>query len=234
MASLAVSNTLPARGTKTVRFLLTWYFPNRIAWSEAPLKNYYSTLYSGSWDVALKTVPSLPLLENKTIEFVSALCGSDLPESVREAALIQYKYLSTQTCFRISDGNFFAWEGCDDKTGCCFGTCTHVWNYETATAFLFGDLARIERNIEFGAAANAEGLMSFRVTLPLEEPQSFAKVAADGQMGCIIKLYREWQLSGDNDFLKTLYPKAKSALELCLEKRRLGWKSGWRNGRCTA
>ena len=63
--------------------------------------------------------------------------------------------------------------------------------------------------------------MSFRVTLPLDEPQSFAKVAADGQMGCIIKLYREWQLSGDNDFLKTLYPKAKSALSYAWKKG--GW-----------
>ena len=221
MASLAISNTLPPHGTKTVRFLLTWYFPNRIAWSEAPLKNYYSTQYSNSWDVAVKTIPSLPSLESKTIEFVSALCNSDLPEPVLEAALFNVSTLRTQTCFRISDGNFFAWEGCDDKTGCCFGTCTHVWNYETATAFLFGDLAKIERNIEFGVAANAEGLMSFRVTLPLEEPQSFAKVAADGQMGCIIKLYRDWQLSGDNEFLKTLYPKAKSALGYAWKKG--GW-----------
>jgi non-lysosomal glucosylceramidase len=223
MASLAISNILPAKSTRSVRFIITWYFPNRIAWSEAPLKNYYSTQYSDSWDVALKTVPSLPSLENKTIEFVSALCSSDLPEAVREAALFNISTLRTQTCFRISDGNFFAWEGCDDKAGCCFGTCTHVWNYETATAFLFGDLAKIERNIEFGAAANAEGLMSFRVTLPLDEPQGFVKVAADGQMGCIIKLYREWQLSGDIAFLKTLYPKARSALAYA-------WKSGGWDG----
>jgi non-lysosomal glucosylceramidase len=223
MASLAVSNKLPPHGSKTIRFLLTWYFPNRIAWSEVPLKNYYSTQYSDSWDVALKTNQVLPALENKTIEFVNALCSSDLPETVIEAALFNISTLRTQTCFRISDGNFFAWEGCDDKTGCCFGTCTHVWNYETATAFLFGDLAIIERNIEFGAAENAEGLMSFRVTLPLEEPQSFAKVAADGQMGCIIKLYRDWQLSGDINVLKTLYPKAKSALGYT-------WKTGGWDG----
>ncbi len=223
MASLAVSNTLPPHGTKTIRFLLTWDFPNRIAWSEAPLKNYYSTQYSDSWDVAVKTSDALPSLEKKTIEFVRAFCTSDLPEAVKEAALFNISTLRTQTCFRISDGNFFAWEGCDDNAGCCFGTCTHVWNYETATAFLFGDLARIERNIEFGAAANAEGLMSFRVTLPLDEPQKFAKVAADGQMGCIIKLYREWQLSGDNAFLKTLYPKAKSAISYA-------WKSGGWDG----
>ena len=65
----------------------------------------------------LKQFPSLPFLENKTIEFVNAFCSSDLPEAVKEAALFNISTLRTQTCFRISDGNFFAWEGCNDKAG---------------------------------------------------------------------------------------------------------------------
>jgi non-lysosomal glucosylceramidase len=64
-------------------------------------------------------------------------------------------------------------------------------------------------------------LMSFRVKLPLDNISGFAKVAADGQMGCIIKLYREWQLSGDDRYLKELYPKAIKALSYA-------WiKGGW-------
>ena len=35
------------------------------------------------------------------------------------------------------------------RSGCCLGSCTHVWNYEQATAFLFGALARSMREIEF-------------------------------------------------------------------------------------
>jgi uncharacterized protein (DUF608 family) len=212
MSSLAVSDLLAPRTTKTIRFLLTWYFPNRTAWSETPLKNYYSTQYTGAWDVAAKSFPKLQSLEDKTIEFVSSFCKSDLPEVVKEAALFNVSTLRSQTCFRLSDGNFFGWEGCNNREGCCFGSCTHVWNYETTTAFLFGDLARTMRNVEFGLATEDNGLMSFRVKLPLDSISEWAKVAADGQMGCIIKLYRDWQLSGDNDFLKKLYPKGKSAL----------------------
>lgn len=221
MASLAVSDVLPPNGTKTIRFLITWYFPNRTAWATKPLKNYYATKYSGAWDVLSKTVPQLPYLENKTIEFVEAFCNSEIPIEVKEAALFNVSTLRTQTCFRLSDGSFMEWEGCDDKVGCCFGSCTHVWNYETATSFLFGDLAKIQRNIEFGVATKDNGMMSFRVSLPFEEIPNFSKAAADGQMGCIMKLYREWQLSGDEDFLRTLYPKAKSALSYA-------WiKGGW-------
>lgn len=221
MASLAVSNVLPPNGVKTIRFLLTWYFPNRTAWASQPMKNYYTTKYKGAWDVAAKTVKILPGLEEKTVTFVRAFCNSDLPEPVKEAALFNLSTLRTQTCFRLSDGNFFAWEGCNDKTGCCFGSCTHVWNYETAIAFLFGDLATNMRNVEFGVATTDEGLMSFRVKLPFDKIPEFAKVAADGQMGCIMKLYREWQLSGDENFLKKLYPLGKSALSYAWKKG--GW-----------
>ena len=221
MASLAVSDVLLPNESKTIRFLITWYFPNRMAWSSVPLQNYYSTKYSSSRDVAMKTIPILQDVENKTIEFVDAFCSSEIPFEVKEAALFNISTLRTQTCFRLSDGNFYAWEGCNDKSGCCFGSCTHVWNYETATAFLFGDLARIMRKVEFGEATKESGLMSFRVKLPLDSTNAFDKVAADGQMGCIIKLFREWKLSGDDAFLKGLWPKAKSALSYA-------WiKGGW-------
>ena len=50
--------------------------------------------------------------------------------------------LVTQTSFRTSDGEFHGFEGCNDHRGCCFGNCTHVWNYETSTQFLFPSLAR--------------------------------------------------------------------------------------------
>ena len=221
MASLAVSDVLGPNEKKTISFLITWYFPNRTAWSSVPLQNFYATKYTNAWDVALKTVPVLPHLEEKTAEFVNAFCSSEIPSEVREAALFNLSTLRTQTCFRLSDSNFYAWEGCNDKSGCCFGTCTHVWNYETATAFLFGDLARSMRRVEFGLATTDSGLMSFRVKLPLDNISAFAKVAADGQMGCVIKLYREWQLSGNDNFLKELYPKAKSALSYAWKKG--GW-----------
>jgi non-lysosomal glucosylceramidase len=221
MASLAISDVLPANAKKTIRFLITWYFPNRTAWSSKPMKNYYASKYTDAWDIATSTAPKLAQLESKTVEFVRAFCKSDIPEETKEAALFNISTLRTQTCFRLSDGNLYAWEGCGDKVGCCFGTCTHVWNYETATAFLFGELARTERNVEFGKATTGNGLMSFRVKLPLDEIPGFAKVAADGQMGCIIKLFREWQLSGNDLFLKELYPSAKSALSYA-------WiKGGW-------
>jgi len=90
-----------------------------------------------------------------------------------------------------------------------------VWNYENATPFLFGDLARTMRDVEFGCATKESGLMSFRVALPIDRAQESPYAAADGQMGCIMKMYRDWQLCGCTGFLKRLWPNVRKALEFC-------------------
>jgi uncharacterized protein (DUF608 family) len=231
MASLAVKLTVPAHAAEAVTFLLTWHFPNRQSWTPngegawlgmgacengAPtIGNYYTTRYADAWDAAVLTAAALPELEERTLSFVRAFCESDLPMVVKEAALFNLSTLRTQTCFRTPDGRFWGWEGCHDQHGSCYGSCTHVWNYEQATAFLFGDLARSMREIEFMQATREDGLMSFRVHLPLEYATGWGIAAADGQMGCIMKMYRDWQLSGDDDMLRTLWPRVRAALEFC-------------------
>ena len=238
-ASLAAFLTLPPGETRAVTFLLTWHFPNRMIWNPAQaapgeaccaggdcgdpnwVGNYYATQYRDAWDVAVRTAAALPSLEADTLAFVGSFCGSDLPPVVKEAALFNLSTLRSQTSFRIADGHFLGWEGCGDKAGCCEGSCTHVWNYEQATAFLFGDLSRTMRDIEFRHATRADGLMSFRAFLPLARASEQGQAAADGQMGCLLKLYRDWQLSGSDDWLRALWPSAKKALEFC-------WiKGGW-------
>ena len=160
-------------------------------------------------------MPVLDSLEADTLRFVEAFCSSDLPEVVKEAALFNLSTLRSQTCFRTPDGRFYGWEGCHDAAGCCLGSCTHVWNYEQSTAFLFGDLAQTMREVEFAHATDENGLMSFRVWLPLARARNFNRAAADGQMGCVMKMYREWQLSGDDARLRALWPDVKKALAFC-------------------
>jgi non-lysosomal glucosylceramidase len=241
MASLAVGLEIPPGDTQTVTFLLTWHFPNRQTWTPVPtpppvtrsrtgelgnpagthtdnpnrIGNYYTTLYHDAWDVAIKVAAALPELEATTLAFVRNFCESDLPNVVKEAALYNLSTLRTQTCFRTEDGHFYGWEGCNDKVGWCHGSCTHVWNYEQATAFLFGELACSMREIEFLHATNDDGLMSFRVNLPLEHATAWGYAAADGQMGCIMKLYRDWQLSGNTALLQKLWPKVRKSLAFC-------------------
>lgn len=180
--------------------------PNRIG-------NHYATRFRDAWEVVEFVRMRLDVLEERTVTFVRALVSSDLPEVVKEAALFTLPALRSQTSFRLESGELVGFEGCGDRQGCCHGSCTHVWNYEVATAFLFGDLSRSMREIEFGHAVHENGLMSFRVNLPLSRAREFPGAAADGQMGCFIKLYRDWQLSGDSGMLRRLWPSARRAME---------------------
>ncbi|TDE11449.1 GH116 family glycosyl-hydrolase [Jiangella asiatica] len=214
VASVVARRTLAPSETHAYTFLLTWHFPNRRSWDgSATVGNHYATVYGDAWDVTSRTAADLSSLESRSLAFVHALVGSDLPEAAKEAALFNISTLRTQTCFRTADGRFYGWEGCLDGTGSCFGNCTHVWNYELATPYLFGTLARSMRELEFGHATDGDGLMSFRLQLPLERAREHGVAAADGQMGCIVKLYREWRLSGDDDLLRSLWPAARRALE---------------------
>ncbi|HMH34923.1 MAG TPA: GH116 family glycosyl-hydrolase, partial [Puia sp.] len=213
-AGLSLRFTLAAHERREVSFFLSWNFPNRKDWSDkVTVGNYYSTLCTDAWDVAEKLLPRLQELENRSLEFVNLFLQSDYPSVVKEAALFNSSTLRSQTTFRTRDGNFFGWEGVFNSTGSCYGNCTHVWNYEQATAFLYGSLAMKMRDIEYHYGLNdTTGLMSFRVSLPLNKSSNWKLAAADGQMGTIMKMYRDWQLSGDDAFLKTNWPLVKKAL----------------------
>lgn len=221
--SLAAGLAIPPGQTREVTFLLAWHFPNRYAWSVPEPKrtsadligNHYTTQFRDAWAVITAAAPRLPELRRRTVAFVHDFCSSALPDVVKEAALFNVSTLATQTCFRTADGRLFGWEGTGDQKGCCHGSCTHVWNYELATAHLFGDLAWSMREVEFEHATDDQGLMSFRVNLPLSRARTFNKAAADGQMGCIMKVYRDWRLRGDDAGLKRLWPSVRRALEFC-------------------
>lgn len=214
---------LPGEEVK-IPFILSWYFPYlpdeitkyfRIEplKDEIRLKTYYSTKFNDSLDVARYTVDNLSRLESETRRFHDLLFSSTFPNYILDAISSQISTIRTNTCFRTEDGYLFGFEGCSDNEGCCPMNCTHVWNYEQALAYLFPQLERGMREIEFLYNTDETGKMSFRTMLPLGTGRWGFKPAADGQMGSIMRLYREWKLSGDNEFLKRLWGNVKKALE---------------------
>jgi uncharacterized protein (DUF608 family) len=221
VGSLCLQREIAAHKEEQFTFLLSWHFPNRTpAWSgwTAPkghendlIGNYYCTRFADAWAAAEFAAENLPDLEKRTRSFADALRASTLPGSLRDAVSANLSTLVTQTCFRTADGEFHGFEGCNDQHGCCFGNCTHVWNYETATQFLFPSLARSLRKAAFGFSQDPQGGMRFRQMLP-DGIDRFGYAAADGQMGQIIKTYLDWRQSGDTEWLKGLWPNIQRAL----------------------
>jgi len=213
--ALCLQREIAAGADASYTFMLAWHFPNRTAaWSgwTAPkghendvIGNYYCTRFSDAWAAAQHAARELPESERRTRAFLDVMRRSTLPAALRDAAMSNLSTLVTQTCFRTADGEFHGFEGSDDQRGCCFGNCTHVWNYETSTQFVFPSLARSLRQAAFGFSQDDQGGMRFRQMLP-DGFDRFGFAAADGQMGQIIKVYLDWKLCGDTKWLQGLWP----------------------------
>lgn len=227
MASLSVHKTIAPGGKATFNFYIAWYFPNRFGWSPTNVGNYYCNRYKDAWDVLQQTVPDIKELERKSLLFVNTFLGSNYPDYVKMVALNGLASLRTQTVFRIASGHLMGWEGIFYNHGSCHGSCTHVWSYEMAVPFLFGDLSKTMRDVEFNYATDDTGLMSFRANLPLSDASAVKQAAADGQMSTILRFYRDWQLSGDNAYLKSYWDRIKLVLSYAWQE--YGW-DGDRDG----
>jgi uncharacterized protein (DUF608 family) len=222
VGSLCVKREIGARAEAEFTFVLAWHFPNRTpercGWrapkgqEKAVIGNWYTTKFADSWAVAQYLATNLDDLEKRTRVFVTTMRESTLPAAVREGAMANLSTLATPTCFRTADGNFHGFEGSNNQSGCCFGNCNHVWNYEAASSCLFPTLARSLREASFGFCTDERGKMDIRQILPAGQ-EHFEYAAADGQMGQIMRLYHDYRLSGDRDWLAKMWPAAKRAIE---------------------
>lgn len=121
--------------------------------------------------------------------------------------------LKTPTVLRLEDGSLWGWEGSYQTGGTCDGSCQHVWNYAYVLPFLFPSLERSLRENTMKYAMHHHGGTEFRVPLPLGRELYNYRSCVDGQMGEVIKCYREWKISGDNEWLRLYGDKIFKMLE---------------------
>lgn len=227
IGSLSIKKTLEPGETYTYEFILSWYYPNRQDnWEydyckcgncqEHSIRNYYATQFKDAWDASAYLHQNLAVLEDRTRKFTDALYNSTLPEEVIESVANNITTIRSTVCFRIEDGTFLGWEGAFQTEGCCEGNCTHVWNYAQTLAFLFPELEKTMRRVEFLLETDENGRMAFRTRKVFGKEGWEYHPAADGQMGCIVRLYRDLLLTGDMESVKELWPKAKLALEYAM------------------
>jgi len=176
---------------------------------ESPSSNYkpwYSSKFNNVREVADYWKKNYDELNKKSLLFKNAFYESSLPPEVLEAVAANLTILKSPTVLRQYDGRLWSWEGCGDDNGCCHGSCTHVWNYAQAIPHLFPSLERTLRNTEFCENQNHAGHQGFRANLPISPLKHDFHAAADGQLGGIMKVYRDWRISGDSNWLKRIYP----------------------------
>ena len=239
-ASLFVPFKLAANESRTIKVYMTWYVPYSdmnvgtaakteedmpiidgfelcCAADSGTYRPWYSSKFKNITEVSDYWLKNYDDLKSKSTIFKDAFYGSTLPAEVIEAVSANLSILKSPTVLRQYDGRLWGWEGCGDNWGCCPGSCTHVWNYAQAVPHLFPSMERSLRESEFMVNQNKAGHQTFRSTLPIRPVIHDFHSAADGQLGGIMKAYREWRIFGNTAWLKSLYPNVKRSLDYCIE-----------------
>ena len=234
-ATLSVPFHLEPGERRDIRLRLCWYVPysdmriglekNDAARPPAAgeMRAHYRPWYAGRYGsikaAADDWAAQYDELLLRTRRFTDCFYDSTLPEEILDAVSSNLCILKSPTVLRQTDGKLWAWEGCHDDAGSCHGSCTHVWNYAQAICHLFPRLERSLRETEFLFCQDERGHQTFRAPLPIEPlvDHSF-HAASDGQLGGIVKVYRDWRISGDEAWLRSLWPRVRQSLDFAIRQ----------------
>jgi uncharacterized protein (DUF608 family) len=235
--SILLEGALAPGESRTYPILIVWHFPNcylhvgGVATSEAqgtagcrseaegvpPLwRPFYASVWNDAREIALYVDEHYDSLRARTLAFREALFSSTLPPYALDAVSANLAILKSPTVLRLENGDLWGWEGCFPDAGCCHGSCTHVWNYAQAFPHLYPQLERTLRELELVRSMDENGHVTFRSALPEGPVKHDFHAASDGQLGGIMKVFRDWQISADMDWLRRMYPLTKRSLDYCI------------------
>ncbi len=233
-ASLSVPFTLKPGEEKTIKLMFSWYVPNtNLKTGPTPSENYkpwYAGKFKDIYDVGEYWRVNYSELRNKSAKFTESFYSSTLPNEVLEAVSANMTILKSPTVLRQTDGRLWGWEGSGDTEGNYAGSCSHVWNYAQAIPHLFPKLERTLRETEFienqldedayyhNGVLKAAGFQKFRAILPIRDVGPGRWAAIDGQLGAFMKIYRDWRISGNTEWLKSLWSEVKQSMIFSINK----------------
>lgn len=235
LAALAARFDLAPGESTTIRFLISWHFPNRYVnfeqfgptpaqWGPSKfwLGNAYTQAFTDAADVARRVETEWEELESATDNWLDVWRESSLSEVAREHLAAQAAFVRSPTCFRSASGEFFGFEGVLGAStmmwssrfgGSCPLNCTHVWNYAQTVSALFPELEQEMRRIEFEVMQHPSGYLPHRLIAPTWLPQLWEvpiggpeTPALDGMLGCVLKTWREARRAAGTDWVRRWWP----------------------------
>ncbi len=241
--SIAAHFKLRPGDYRNITFILCWHFPNRyVTWDQRPMGvkdqkssfwigNHYSKLFGDAIEVAEYVRTNFDRLVNQTLHFRDAFFTSSLTDEILNSVAGPISTIRSPTCFWIADGRFYGFEGCQGAStphgspeGCCPLNCTHVWNYEMALSRLFPDLEQTMRWTDLMDQMSPAGEIPHRTPLPLYLPRPLQidiggpqNPAVDGELGSVLKTYREVLHGADRSWFDKVWPRIKILMDHIME-----------------
>jgi uncharacterized protein (DUF608 family) len=237
--ALAVHFELAPGASRTVTFVLAWYFPNRyVTWDQRNmgvqnrkshfwLGNQYNNWLGSALAVVEYVRDNYSRLVEQTRLYRDCFFDSTLPWQLLESVAGPVSTIRTPTCLWNEDGRFHGFEGCHGAStthgtleGCCPMNCTHVWNYEMALAKLFPDLEQSMRCTDLIDQMSPWGAIPHRTPLPLYLRRPWDEFiggprnpAMDGELGTVLKTYREVRHGACQEWFNEMWPRVKKLMQ---------------------
>jgi len=219
---------IPAKGEVKTTVLIAWHFP-KLHPDMAKLpdpRRWIAERFADAAAVLTYTAEELPRLSGLTHSFRDTWYGSEtgesrgtLPHWLLERALWTISTLTTNVTYRLTEGRVWGWEG----TGCCPGTCTHVWHYAQSAGRLFPQLEiDLRERTDFTPdVMMPSGLIRYRGTYSgADHP------CIDGQAGILLRCYREYLSDTTGEFLKRNWQHILKATEFLVKSEAEGKPGG--------
>ena len=192
---------------KTMRFILTWYFPNHFSKDGRRLGHYYENLFGGAADANVFLRDHRAEVFDKAAAFSKLLYNTDLPEAYPDC---WSGHLSTiiKCSWYLRDGKFGLWEG---QGFCGFHTTDITYHASFGLLALFPKLQLGQ--MRMGAAFQREdGRVHHFFTPDLEHVDNgFDRVDMNNQF--VLMVLRDYLYTGDAGYLGEMWPHVIRAMD---------------------
>ena len=206
-AALCSTVSLAPGEKKTVRFILTWYFPNHFTADGRRLGHYYENLFGGAADANAFLRDHRADVSDKAAAFSHLLYDTSLPEVYPDC---WSGHLSTivKCSWYLKDGKFGLWEG---QGFCGFHTTDITYHASFGLLALFPELQLGQ--MRMGAAFQREdGRVHHFFTPDLDHVDNgFDRVDMNNQF--VLMVLRDYLYTGDAGYLRAMWPHVVRAMD---------------------
>ena len=192
---------------KTVRFVLSWYFPNHFTADGNRLGHYYENLYANALEANNYLTENAHQVFDKAVAFSKLLFNTDMPDAYPES---WSSHLATiiKCSWYIKNGKFGLWEGLGF---CGFHTTDITYHASFGLLALFPDLQLGQ--MKMGAAFQREdGRVHHFFTPDLDHVDNgFDRIDMNNQF--VLMVLRDYLYTGDMDYLRGMWSHVCKAMD---------------------
>ena len=199
--------TLAPKEKKTVRFVLSWYFPNLYGSDKKKIGHYYENLYKSSLEANKFLVDNGEAVYDKAVSFAELIYDTNLPSVYPDSWSSNLSPLIKNSAY-TKNGKFGLWEGLGF---CGFHTTDITYHASFGLVNIYPDLQK--KQMEMGAEYQKKDGRVHHLFKPGFEQVDNSYDRVDMNLQFVLMVLRDYLFTGDREYLLSLWDNVKRAMD---------------------